>query len=444
LINKLDWKRGIMVKTNKNKIGFVLVLIVIYLAFFGIGSLLGGRFGGLSNTPGLAWMGDAQVNILFMGIDARGKETNARSDTMILASIDKRSNKAVLVWIPRDTRIEVGKGRYDKINSVNALKGPEAACQAVGKLLNTRVDYYVLTNFQGFAKIVDTLGGVHIDVETNMRHFDPDPTLNINLSKGTQLLNGADALRYVRYRGGPTADIGRTARQQKFIKAVIAEMFTTKNIFKLPELVPQLIAQVKTNLPAKEVTTLANLAQKFSSGNVVTQTLPGYSFTEASSGASYWQADEKVTPRLIAALFNGETFKVIQDPPNWVAQLPAVKPAEGEAPVVKTPEAVEELEQAGQPEIDKPADKDEDDKDEAGQDKPMDGAEDNNNDQDEATRLENSDDTNPGKETPENSDPATKPGEVSPPRNTGDSSKPGGGGTAATTTPDTPSVPVTL
>ena len=94
------------------------------------------------------------------------------------------------------------------------------------------------------------------------------------------MLNGQDALRYVRYRGGPTADIGRTARQQKFIKAVIAEMFTTKNIFKLPELVPQLLAHVKTNLPATEVTSLANLAQKFNTGNVVTQTLPGYSFTD--------------------------------------------------------------------------------------------------------------------------------------------------------------------
>jgi LCP family protein required for cell wall assembly len=346
-----------MSKINRKKVGFAAALIGVYLAFFAVGSLLGGRFGVLSSTPGLSWQGDGQVNILFMGIDARPPQTNARSDTMILASIDKQSSKAVLIWIPRDTRIEVSKGRYDKINSVNAVKGPEAACEAVGKLLNTEVDYYVLTNFQGFSQIIDTLGGVHIDVETNMRHSDPDPTLNINLAKGPQVLNGADALRYVRYRGGPTADIGRTARQQKFIKAVMAEMFTTKNIFKLPELAPQLLAQVKTNLPAKEVTTLASLAQKFNTGNVITQTLPGYSFTEASSGASYWHADENITPRIIAALFAGETFEVIKDPPNWVAQLPKAKPAEGEAPaVVKTPEAIKELEQAGQPEVDKPAD----------------------------------------------------------------------------------------
>lgn len=344
---------------NSKKIRFVFALVGIYLAFFLIGSLLGGRMGVTSNVPGMAWFGDKQVNILFMGVDARSAETNSRSDTMILACIDKQASKVVLIWIPRDTRIEVSKGRYDKINSVNAVKGPEAACKAVSDLLNTRVDYYVVTNFQGFVKIIDTLGGVHIDVETDMRHYDPDPNLRINLAKGPQVLNGQDALRYVRYRGGPTADIGRTARQQKFIKAVIAEMFTTKNIFKLPELVPQLLAHVKTNLPATEVTSLANLAQKFNTGNVVTQTLPGYSFTDPKTGASYWQADEKVTPRLISALFAGETFEVIQDPPNWVAQLPKVEPAGGEAPVLKTPEAEKELEEAGLPEVNKPAEEEE-------------------------------------------------------------------------------------
>ncbi len=422
-----------MAKTNK-KIRFVVTLVGIYLAFFLIGSLLGGRLGVLSNAPGLAWLGDGQVNILFMGVDARSAEVNSRSDTMILASIDKRSSKAVLVWIPRDTRIAVGKG-HDRINSVNALKGPEAACQAVGDLLDTKVDYYVLTNFQGFSKIIDTLGGVHIDVETAMSHYDPDPTLNINLSKGPQLLNGADALRYVRYRSPLTADIGRTARQQKFIKAVIAEMFTSKNIFKLPELVPQLIAQVKTNLPATEVTALATLAQKFNTGNVVTQTLPGYSFTDPSSGASYWQADEKVAPRIISALFAGETFAVIQDPPNWVAQLPKVKPAEGEAPVLKTPEAEKELEEAGQPEVNKPADGEEDGQgsgENEDNEDPQEKDDETEGDPDAGTDPEGKDSaTKPGGDTPEDPDPDSKPDDTSP-----NPDKPGTGSDSGSVSPD--------
>jgi len=424
-----------MAKTNK-KIRFVVALIGIYLAFFLIGALLGGKSGVLSNAPGLAWFGDRQVNILFMGVDARSAEINSRSDTMILASIDKQSSKAVLIWIPRDTRIEVSKGRYDKINSVNALKGPEAACQAVGKLLNTRVDYYVVTNFQGFAQIIDTLGGVHIDVETNMRHYDPDPSLNINLAKGPQVLNGQDALRYVRYRGGPTADIGRTARQQKFIKAVIAEMFTTKNIFKLPELVPQLLEHVKTNLPATEITALASLAQKFNTGNVITQTLPGYSFTDPKTGASYWQADEKVTPRIISALFAGETFDVIQDPPNWVAQQPKVQPAEGEAPVLNTPEAEKELEEAGITEVNKPAEEEEgqDPDDVKDNENPQEGDEQDQDDPDKETAPEDESNTNqPGDEAREDletPDQNNQPGEQSPQPEPGDS------GTGSNSRPD--------
>ncbi len=401
-----------MKKINRHRISLAAVLVGVYLAFFVIGSLLGGKLGVLSHVPEIGWLGGGQVNILFMGIDARSPQTNARSDTMILASIDKQSNKAVLLWIPRDTRIEISKGRYDKINSVNALKGPEAACKAVGNLLNTPVDYYVLTNFQGFSKIIDELGGVHINVETDMRHYDPNPTLNINLSKGPQVLNGADALRYVRYRGGPTADIGRTARQQKFIKALVAEMFTTKNIFKLPELVPQLMAQVKTNLPAKEVTALASLAQKFHSGNVITQTLPGYSYTEASSGASYWHADEKITPRIITALFAGETFEVIKDPPNWVAQLPKVKPAEGEAPPVeKTPEALEELEQAGQPEVIDPAEEETTEQDGETQDT-QDNDEPEPDEVEPGTKTEDGEENDSDQEDP--TDPNKNPGDTTP------------------------------
>jgi LCP family protein required for cell wall assembly len=251
-----------------------------------------------------------------MGIDARSNEENSRSDTIIVASIDKKTKKVAMVWIPRDTRVEVSPGHYDKINSVNYIQGPDAACQVVGKLLGIKLKYYVVTNFEGFAEIVDILGGVHIDVESNMYHPDPDPRLNINLSKGPQLLDGADALRYVRYRGGPTADIGRTQRQAKFIKALADEMIKTSTIVKLPELLPKLMENVNTNLPVKEMGTLASIARHFNTDSIITQTLPGYSYTDPGNGASYWKADEEKGRGMIDALFAGESFEVMSDPPN--------------------------------------------------------------------------------------------------------------------------------
>jgi len=149
-----------------------------------------------------------------------------------------------------------------------------------------------------------------------MYHYDPNPKLNINLSKGTQHLNGADALRYVRYRGGPTADIGRTVRQQKFINALAREIFQGSTVLKLPQLLPELSEHVKTNIPVSDMAFMVKVARDFDAAKITTQTLPGYPYTEPGSGASYWQADADIARGIIDDLFNGITYPVAQDPPR--------------------------------------------------------------------------------------------------------------------------------
>ncbi len=311
---------------SKYKLRQIGILILVFAGFFFIGNLIADFFTESSVTEKVEK--GKPVNILIMGIDARNADQNSRSDTMIVASIDRKTKKVVLVWIPRDTRVEVSPNRYDKINSVNVLKGPEEACRVAGKLLDTRINYYVVTNFAGFEKIIDILGGVEIEVESAMAHYDPNPKLNINLSPGKQRLNGYEALSYVRYRGGPTADIGRTARQQKFVKALAKEMFKTSNITKLPELVPEISQNVHTNIPASDMLFLMQVAREFDASSIVTQTLPGYPFTDPKTGASYWEADKDIAKGILDDLFNGKTYDVAQDPPHWVQ--PAEHPVTNE------------------------------------------------------------------------------------------------------------------
>ncbi|CFX28640.1 Cell envelope-related transcriptional attenuator [Syntrophomonas zehnderi OL-4] len=301
------------------KKGTISILILVFLGTFAIGALLGGQFKGLfKDTIAEKNEKGETINVLFMGIDARDGEKNSRSDTMILASIDSQNNKVAMVSIPRDTRIKNTFGRDEKINSVNYTKGPEAACKEVGKLLDVRVEHYVITNFDGFGEIVDTLGGVDIDVETNMVHRDV--SYSINLSKGHQHLNGDQALQYVRYRGGPTADIGRTQRQQKFIKALAEQMFQTNTITKLPKLLPQIVKYVDTNISMQDMLHLAQIARKIDIQNITTQTLPGYPYTDPSSGASYWEADKTKAKILVSSLLQGKTFPVVGDPPSWISK----------------------------------------------------------------------------------------------------------------------------
>lgn len=240
------------------------------------------------------------VNILLMGIDARpGEPNNTRSDTIILASIDHRINKAVLLWIPRDTRIYTSN-KSKKINMVNQLQGPEASCKTVENLLGTEVDYYVLTNFSGFERIIDLLGGVYMDVDINLS----SSWSGVYLTKGYKCLTGKEALKYARYRGIKDGDIGRTQRQQKLMKALITQCLQKDNIAKLPSLFAELQKNVVTNLSSSDLFFLSTIILEIENGNIITQTLPGYSYTDPYSGASYWEVDRQVSRQIINNLFN--------------------------------------------------------------------------------------------------------------------------------------------
>lgn len=297
------------------------VLVAVFLLTFAIGSLAGGSIKKIFSDSMLDLSAKGKpINILFMGIDDRENANNTRSDTMIVASIDPKNKKVVMVSVPRDTHIKNALGRSEKINSINYTKGPEAACKVVSDLLDVPVNYYVVTNFAGFGKIVDILGGVDMDVETDMYHWDV--SYIINLKKGYQHLNGDQALQYVRYRGGPTADIGRTQRQQKFIKALAKQMFKAKTVLTLPELVPEIAKNVKTNIPTSDMLYLAKLAKDIDTSTINAQTLPGYPYTDPGSGASYWEPDRDKAEIIIATLMQGKNFDVVGDPPSWINKAP--------------------------------------------------------------------------------------------------------------------------
>jgi len=244
-----------------------------------------------------------RLNVLLLGIDARQGETMARTDTMILASVDQKSKQVALLSIPRDTRVNIPKYGMDKINSASVYGGPELSMKVVSDLLGIPVKNYVLVNFSGFEDIVDALGGVTLDVEQDMYHWDED--YEINLKKGVQRLDGNKALQYVRYRDYPLGDIERTQHQQKFLVALGKEMLQPSTIPKLPKLATEINRYVKTNLSATELYTLATASKNLEDGNFITQTLPGRPID--INGGSYWGVDPVEARQMLAKLFKGET-----------------------------------------------------------------------------------------------------------------------------------------
>lgn len=249
------------------------------------------------------------VNILLLGIDARPGEDMTRSDAIILLSMNKDIGKIIFLSIPRDTRIYL-KGKNQKINMLTQLYGPKATCREVSRLLGVKVDHYILTNFRGFEGMIDRLGGVYIDVDVDIKWYRQ----GIVIRKGPQWLNGKEALAYVRFRGGPDADIGRTARQQKLLVSILNQVKQKENLDEIPGLAADLARNIETNLSFDEIIFFCGAAYQIGEENIVTQTLPGYHYWCPYSGASYWIVDERVAKSILPSLYEGNKFEVVEKP----------------------------------------------------------------------------------------------------------------------------------
>lgn len=247
-----------------------------------------------------------RVSVLLIGADQRPEQKKFSTDTIILASVDPKTQRTSLLSIPRDTRVLLKGYGYRKINEIVSLTDLATLQSTVEELTGVEISGYVQTNFEGFKKIIDTLGGVTVNVEKNMYYETGDDEDGyINLRKGEQRLDGSKALQYARFRHDALADISRTARQQVVLKAVAKEMFQLSTIPKLPFLIPQVMDAVNTNLSSKDIFTLAKVAVGFDSSNVVSQTLPG-SFLDLD-GISYWKVDPKEAKQVVKDLFQGKT-----------------------------------------------------------------------------------------------------------------------------------------
>ncbi|HUW64383.1 MAG TPA: LCP family protein [Spirochaetia bacterium] len=286
-------KRG-----GAGKKGLAAVLILLLCGTLGAGALY--RLGwfrpqtvAASEPAGVTTPAAPQqpINVLLLGTDQRAGMPSGRTDTMILASFDPARNQVSLLSVPRDSLVAIPGHGTDKINNANVYGGPELAMQTVSQLLGVPVDNYVLVNFSGFESLVNSLGGVTVDISQAMYHYDPmdGGIYTIDLPAGEQHLDGAQALEYVRYRDFPLGDITRTADQQSFITTLVQKALEPQNLVKLPVLLPGLLQDVQTNLPLSQMLDLAGMLGHTGSLQTVTQTVPG-SF-QTINGVSYWIVD---------------------------------------------------------------------------------------------------------------------------------------------------------
>lgn len=250
--------------------------------------------------------------VLLVGVDNRPGETyESNTDTLIVANMNPTSRRLALLSVPRDTQINFPGHGKQKINSAARLgKGINTTVSVLENMLGQSIKGYIKVNFNGFKKIIDILGGITITVEKDMYYNTGDKTDGIiNLKKGTQRLNGTQALQYARFRHDNLADISRTMRQQAVIKALVKEMYQVKTLAKLPWLIPEIYRATETDLSLGQLISLTNVLARSDQVNVVSQTLPGSFAIEG--GISYWKIKPGESRNIVRKLFEeGKTTSI--------------------------------------------------------------------------------------------------------------------------------------
>jgi LCP family protein required for cell wall assembly len=197
------------------------------------------------------------VNVLLVGVDNNDGEPGAgRSDSMMLASVNKRTRKITLLSFLRDSYcfFEVsGAPYYNRLNTSYYFGGPAGLMNAVSRLYKIRVDKYITVDFRSFPKLIDALGGVTVEVtKAEARYLNRNAkSIARTLEPGVQHLNGTEALAFSRIRK-LDGDPERTNRQQKVIESIL-QRAREANLVQLYNALDLTLPYVQTNYARAEL-----------------------------------------------------------------------------------------------------------------------------------------------------------------------------------------------
>ena len=225
---------------------------------------------------------------VLLGSDARAGEAS-RSDTIVVTKAG-----GGMLAVPRDTLVEIPGVGEDKINAAFATGGPELTVETLENLTGVSIDNYVVVNFGGVEDIVDAMGGITLEVDQSIEVGIEGR--RVYIPAGTRELDGLEALAYVRYRGGPTADIGRIGRQQKFLRQLAREATSPANLPRLPATARAVWVNIDTNMNPLEAARFAVRTRL--SGIEEAELYPGT--PQYIGGISYWVPDKEAGDQVVS------------------------------------------------------------------------------------------------------------------------------------------------
>lgn len=263
-----------------------------------------------SDKPENAFPGQNQINVLLMGRDLdrnnHGQivKTRGRTDCMMLAHVDFKTRSVNILSIPRDTLVRIpGYRGKRRISYAHQYGGPDLAVETVQDFLGVTPDYYMMLDFDGFARAIDKIGGLQIVVDKKLDYDDSWGNLHIHLKPGKQVVNGEQAIGFARYRksndGKGDSDLVRIERQQQLLSALKIKLCKPGVVMKIPSVVDTVRRNMEGNLKTAQMVCLASFMRSLPKGSSIQmQTIP----TEGDGGI-YVRADADATRELINRVF---------------------------------------------------------------------------------------------------------------------------------------------
>lgn len=176
---------------------------------------------GSSYIPALE--GKRPLFILALGSDARPGQNieRERADSIHLIGVDLQHDRATILGFPRDSWVNIPGHGTTKINTAMVFGGPELMVRTVESITGIRIDFWLLTSFNGLIRMVDAIGGLTVNIPRPMH----DKFSGANFSKGRRILKGPAALAFARDRHDvPGGDLGRSANQGRLLLAALSKL----------------------------------------------------------------------------------------------------------------------------------------------------------------------------------------------------------------------------
>jgi polyisoprenyl-teichoic acid--peptidoglycan teichoic acid transferase len=280
-------KRQSSTKKFFSRLGYTL-----FLSLFALGGTIWGRISSSpvltalidgSKKPAEEVFGSDSVNLLLLGCDEDlapgGKKVlkaAGRADMILLAHLDFKAKTITGISVPRDTRVRLKGWPDHKINAYHNLAKPAEANsvqqQAVEALTGVKVDKTIVIDYTAFQTLVDTIGGVDVMIKDTMKYTDKAGGLFVDFVPGRKLLDGYDAMCYVRFRKDSGGDFKRTERQRQFLIAFKQSII--KNFTSLPVIAEQGVKVLGDTLTVREIASLAVFAKGVDQKKILMTRLP--------------------------------------------------------------------------------------------------------------------------------------------------------------------------